>query len=341
MRYTRKLHRALSELHPFQISNFKSLIQMPNKITACVAIALLTIWMRPVATAQETTHSFLACGQKTYIVGEDGKQTWTYPSATRDGFVLDDGSIILTLNKSKRYSGGAVIKVDPGGEETLIWKGTQSEVNSAQPTADGTFVITEAGEQPRLLEVTSDGNLVLEFPLACQEGNHHMQTRMARKLPDGTFLAPHLLDFAVFHYSPQGKILGKLDTTVDGDTEHKIHTWPFTAIRHGDGHTLVCCTHGNRVVDFDADGKIVWTLTNEDLPGNWLQDPCGSQILPNGNIVITSYAAGRADRYAPKLFEVTRDKKVVWTYTDGQKVGIHHFQVVSTNGQPVKGPVLK
>ncbi len=293
------------------------------------------------ATAQELTHSFLACGQKTYIMGADGKASWTYPAASRDGYVLGDGTIILTLSKSRRFPGGSVVSIAPDGKETLIWKGTQSEVNSAQPTANGGFVITEAGNSPRLLEVSSAGKVILEFPLACQKKNHHMQTRMARKLSDGTYLAPHLLNFAVFNYDRDGKVLGRLDTTAPSDPDHKIHTWPFTAIRHGDGHTLVCCTHGNRVVDFAADGDIVWTLTNDDLPGNWLQDPCGGQVLPNGNIVITSYAAGRADPHAPKLFEVTPDNKVVWTYTDGQKVGIHHFQIITTNGQKLTGPALK
>jgi hypothetical protein len=160
------------------------------------------------AAAQEITHSFLACGQKTYIMGADGKPTWTYPAATRDGYLLANGTIILTLSKSRRI-GGSVVSIAPDGKETLIWKGTQSEVNSAQPTADGTFVITEAGNNPRLLEVSASGEVILEFPLACQKKNHHMQTRMARKLSDGTYLAPHLLNFAVFHYARDGKILGK------------------------------------------------------------------------------------------------------------------------------------
>ena len=293
------------------------------------------------AGATEVTHRFLACGQKTYVMEADGKASWTYPGATRDGYVLDDGTMILTLSKSQRYRGGAVVSIAPDGKESLIWKGTQSEVNSAQPTSDGTFVITEAGNQPRLLEVSRAGEVLVEFPLACQKKNHHMQTRMARKLTDGSYLAPHLLDFGVYQYGEDGNVLNKLDTTVPGDSEHAVHTWPFTAIRHGDGRTLVCCTHGNRVVDFDSEGKIVWTLTNQDLPGDWLQDPCGAQVLPNGNIVITSYAAGRADRHAPKLFEVTPAKKVVWTYSDGQKAGIHHFQIITTNGELLSGPVRK
>ncbi|APZ90734.1 hypothetical protein [Fuerstiella marisgermanici] len=306
-------------------------------LVAAFAISLVGTGAR----ADEITHSFLACGQKTYIMGADGVPSWTYPANTRDGYVLDDGIIILTLSKSKLHSGGAVVSIAPDGKETLIWKGTQSEVNSAQPTADGSFVITEAGNNPRLLEVSVAGEVLVEFPLACQKENHHMQTRMARKLPDGTYLAPHLLNFAVFHYGRDGKVLGKLDTTVPGDPDRKIHTWPFTAIRHGDGHTLVCCTNGNRAVDFDANGKIVWTLTNDDLPGKWLQDPCGGQVLPNGNIVVTSYAGGRADRNAPKLFEVTREKQVVWKYADGQKAGIHHFQILTTNNEKLQGPALK
>jgi len=182
---------------------------------------------------------------------------------------------------------------------------------------------------------------VVEFPLQCQRKNHHLQTRMARKLADGTYLAPHLLDFAVKNYDSTGIVLSSIDTTVPGDTTRKIHSWPFTAIRHGDGQTLVCCTNGNRVVDFDSGGKILWELTNDDLPGPWLQDPGGGQVLSNGNVVVACYAGGRRDPTAPKLLEVNRDKKIVWTYSNNQKTGIHHFQIVTTNGEKLDGPALK
>lgn len=304
-----------------------------NRSLITLLMLLTTVMSVGHVRAEEVTHGFLACGQKTYIKDGSGKTVWSYPHSTRDGYVLENGNILLTLSKSRKHPGGAVIEVTRDGKETLIWKGTQAEVNSAEPTADGTFVLTEAGPKPRLLEVDRAGKIQTEFPLSCQKQNHHMQTRMARKLPDGTYLAPHLLNFAVFHYDASGKILGKLDTTVPGDPQRKIHSWPFTAIRHGDGHTLVCCTNGNRVVDYDADGKIVWQLTNDDLPGPWLQDPCGGQVLPNGHIVITSYAGGRKNVKAPKLFEVNRDKQVVWTYRDGEKTGIHHFQILDTNGK--------
>jgi hypothetical protein len=35
------------------------------------------------------------------------------------------------------------------------------------------------------------------------------------------------------------------------------------------------------------------------------------------------------------------DKKIVWTYTNDRPVGIHHFQILETDGQPLKGQPLR
>ena len=109
--------------------------------------------------------------------------------------------------------------------------------------------------------------------------------------------------------------------------------WPFTAIRLENGHTLVNLTHGNRTVEFDPAGKIVWQVSNEDLAAPLFKDPCGAQRLPNGNTVIASYGmSGKG----VKLFEVTREKKVVWTWTS-DRPGVHHVQILETNGTPMAG----
>jgi hypothetical protein len=107
---------------------------------------------------------------------------------------------------------------------------------------------------------------------------------------------------------------------------------PFTAIRLPDGNTLIGCTLGNLVIEVDKDGKEVWRVTNDDLPGKPINDACGVQRLKNGNTVITSHHATSGQ---VKLLEVTREKKVMWTYTDDRKSGIHHFQILDANGKPV------
>ena len=100
---------------------------------------------------------------------------------------------------------------------------------------------------------------------------------------------------------------------------------------------MIGCTNGNRVIEVDADGKIVWSVDNEDLGEPLLDDACGVQRLPNGNTVITSY---HAKGNKVKLTEVTRDKKVVWKYNGGQH-GFHHFQILTTNGKPLADKSLK
>jgi len=41
--------------------------------------------------------------------------------------------------------------------------------------------MTESGTAPRLMEVTREGKIAVEFPLKCQTANAHMETRMARQ----------------------------------------------------------------------------------------------------------------------------------------------------------------
>jgi len=42
--------------------------------------------------------------------------------------------------------------------------------------------------------VDRTGKVVVEFPLQCQNANAHMESRMARKLANGNYLVPQLLD---------------------------------------------------------------------------------------------------------------------------------------------------
>lgn len=291
-------------------------------------IASVLLAFRTTASAAEPiTHGFLVTGAQTYIRAGDGTITWRYPQSTRDGWVLPNGNVLLALSKSKDHPGGAVVEVTKDGKVVFEFKGTQSEVNTVQAVGDR-VMLTEAGAKPRLLEVTRDGKVAVEVPLQAQTKDHHLQTRMSRKLANGNYLVPQLLDKVVREYAPDGKVVW----------EAKTPNWPFTAIRLPDGNTLIACTIGNLVVEVDKDAKEVWRVTNDDLEGKPISDACGVQRLPNGNTVITSY---RTKGDEVRLTEVTRDKKVVWTHRDAKTAGIHHFQILDTNGKPLSGLPLR
>ena len=274
------------------------------------------------------THAFLATGGQTYIRDGKGAITWRYPRSTRDGWVLPDGHILLALSKSQTYPGGGVVEVQRDGKVVFDYRGTQSEVNTAQKLDGGRYLISEAGDRPRLLEVARGGRVVAEVPLKAQTRDHHLQTRMARKLPNGNYLVPQLLDKVVREYTPGGEVAWEVKTP----------DMPFTAIRLPDGHTLIGCTVGNLVIEVDRDGRTVWSVTNDELPGRPINDACGVQRLPGGNTVITSY---RAKDDEVKLLEVTPDKKLVWVHRDATTPGIHTFQVLDTKGQAVEGHPLR
>jgi hypothetical protein len=282
--------------------------------------------------AEEIRHSFIGVGKanKTVIVGEDGKVEWRIDLPASDGWVLPNGNVLLALYGTKGFPNGGVVEIDRKTKKFLFqYKGGQKEVSTVVPLDDDKFLVSELGPEPRAIVINRKGEILRNTPLACQKQNAHMQTRMLRVLPNGNYIAPHLLDFAVKEYDPKtGKVLKTFPTD---DRGRGKRDWPFTAIRLKNGNTLIGCTNGNRIIEVDGAGQIVWSVTNEDIGEKLFDDACGVQRLPNGNTVVTSYHA-KGERV--KLFEVTRDKKVVWRYS-GMKAGFHHFQILTTNGKPL------
>jgi len=271
--------------------------------------------------------SFLMLGGLTQIVDASGKATWKYPAVTRDGYILPNGNLLLTLSKTKAYPGGAVVEVTRDQKVVWEYKGTQTEVNTAVLLYNGNVMLTEAGDKPRLLEVARDGSIKVEIPLGCQITNHHMQSRMARKLPNGHYLVPQ--EKTVREYDAAGKVVWERKSP-----ESELDNRSFCCLRNAAGHTLISLTLGNHIIEVDASGKIVWELRDGDLTGVPVNRTTALSWLPNGNIVFSNYAA-RAPQ--AKVVEITRDKKVVWSYTDGSTQGVHEFQLLDEAGKPLTG----
>lgn len=321
-----------------RLSAFSSGTQRRFRSCRILVVALsltLVISLGSAANAEDKaaiSHSFLGAGKanRAVIVGEDGKVEWKFDMPASDGWVLPNGNVLLALYPTKGFPGGGVVEVERESKKIVFqYKGQQKEISTVQQLSDNRFLVAELGPEPRAIVIDRTGNVLKTTPLQCQKGNAHMQTRMLRVLPNGNYIAPHLLDFAVKEYEPDsGKVVRAFPTDDRGRAKRD---WPFTAIRLKDGNTLIGCTNGNRIIEVDAKGKIVWSVTNEDIGENLFNDACGAQRLPNGNTVVASYHSG-GDQV--KLFEITRDKKVVWRYS-GMKAGFHHFQILTTNGKPL------
>lgn len=300
-----------------------------------------TVFVFPAAlsdAADPVSHSFLAVGKANgaVIVNERNEVIWKTNLPASDGWVLPNGNVLLALYATDGFPNGGIVEMERESKEIVFrYRGQQKETSTVSLLPNGNYLLAELGPQPRALEINRAGDVVATTPLQCQTGNVHMQTRMLRRLPNGNYIAPHLLDFAVKEYVPETGEVVKVFPTDDRGRAKK--DWPFTAIRLENGNTLIACTNGNRIIEVDSNGGIVWSVTNEDLGEDLFDDACGAQRLPNGNTVISSYHAS-GDRV--KLFEVTRDKKVVWKYS-GMKHGFHHFQILTTNGKSLENNTLK
>ena len=133
--------------------------------TRTFLVASIALVLSLEAQDQQIAHSFLATGASTYLVDESGKVEWSYPKSTRDGWVLPNGNLLLTVSKDQDYPGGAVVELTREGKTLFEYKGTQSEVNTAEALENGNIMLTEAGVKPRLLEIKRDGTVVADVPL--------------------------------------------------------------------------------------------------------------------------------------------------------------------------------
>ncbi|HJO08483.1 MAG TPA: hypothetical protein QGH16_01435 [Verrucomicrobiota bacterium] len=277
-------------------------------------------------------HSILICGKLTQLINEKSEVIWQVNEHSRDGSVLMNGNILFSANN---------VAKEMTRDMKVVWRYALTKPNKELGTvwrlANDNTLVVERGPKPRLLEITNDGNFAVEVPLKPETDNGHMQTRMARKLANGNYIVPHLLAFKVKEYKPDGTVVNEIKTDLAELGGRAAENWPFTAIRVANGNTVVNLTHGNKTVEFDRDGKVVWRVDNSDVNGRFA-DPCGGQRLPNGNTVISSYAQRNPDKV--RIFEVNHEKEVVWElfHPNSNAHGIH---VISSNGKPISDTSLK
>lgn len=288
------------------------------------------------APRQESTagirHSFFVTGSVTALFDEDCGILWEIPGHSHDGYVLPNGNILVSDYETAREYRKDTTEI--------VWSYALSkdntELGTPQRLENGLTMLVERGPKPRIIEVDAEGAIQKEIPLQPDTDDFHMQTRMARKLPSGNYVVPHLFAFAVKEYAPDGSVVQIIRTDLEAFGGRPARNWPFTAIRLDNGNTFVNLTHGHKCAEFDATGEVVWSLTNDDVDGR-LADPCGGQRLPNGNTIICSF--GQRDAAKPRIFEVNREKKVVWEFFHPD-LNAHEVHVVTTNGEAVT-PVLR
>ncbi|CAN5236500.1 PQQ-like beta-propeller repeat protein [soil metagenome] len=292
-----------------------------------IMIALLMCVMTVSAT-DPVAHRFVASDREKghlAIINAKGEVEWEFPVKhdLHDLQVLENGNILTHTSHT------TTVEINPKKE--IVWKyesqpkvaGGKVEVHAVQRLADGNTMISESGNS-RIIEVNAKGEIVKELPLKVTKSNSHRDTRMVRKLANNNYLVCQEGEGVVREYDPSGKIVWEYKLELNGRPRSNGHgpeghgNEVFGAVRLSSGNTLIGGGNNNRVFEVDPAGKIVWQIDQKELPGITLAWVTTVQVLPNGNIVFGNCHAGAEN---PQLIEVTRDKKVVWTYKNHKLFG--------------------
>jgi outer membrane protein assembly factor BamB len=260
------------------------------------------------------------------IVKSDGTVEWEYANRAEvhDVHLLANGNVLFTAGPRK--------VVELSKEKKVVWEYESKqkegykgriEIHAFERLPDGTTMIAESGNG-RIVEVDAAGKILRQIALTIDKPDAHRDTRMVRKLPGGNYLVCHEGDGKVREYDPTGKVVWTYAIDLGGRPRAPGHgveghgTEVYGAVRLASGNTLIATGNGNRVIEVTAEGKTVWTLGHDELPGIRLAWVTTLHVLENGNIIVGNCHAGKEN---PQLFEVTRDKKVVWTFTDFKTFG--------------------
>jgi HEAT repeat protein len=174
---------------------------------------------------------------------------------------------------------------------TIVWQKRIGGPLAAQRLPNGnTFVVTNS----QIMEFDKDEKEVLNTTLP--NGEVIMK---ASKLPNGEIVClAH--ESRVFRLDAKGKLIKSFDVTLS----MKLSGGRLYALPNG--RILVPHNAENKVSEYDADGKEIWSIP--------VDQPVAAVRLPNGNTLVTSMSPARG------AVEFDRHGTEVWTYRTDTRV---------------------
>jgi len=235
-------------------------------------------------------------------LSREGKVVWEHPVPSLSVMFerLKNGNIIYA------YGGNPTGVQEVDREHRIVWNYVAKceQVMGFSRLPNGNIVVGMQGPC-QAVEVNRKGKEVRTVPLTTFEKPAHRQLRSLHKLKNGNILACHEADATVREVTPDGKVVWEYPGVEN----------VFEATRLKNGNTLIGCGTLAKIIEVTPDKKIVWEFGASDAPElnlNWIT---GIQVLKNGNLVVANFLRGKEGK-GVHAFEVTRDKKVVWTFAD-------------------------
>jgi hypothetical protein len=234
------------------------------------------------------------------VDGKGGETAWS--DIGYDGWRLKSGNYLCSAHEWVR-------EISPKAE--VIWEYHMQkpvELKTCMPLANGDVLTTDASSQ-ELVWLTK-GQAVKRVPIpSAMKAAPHSRYNLLRRTPAGTFLLAMRAEKAFIEIDESGEELWR----------HPVPDLPVVAERLANGNTLMSWRGG--LLEVNPDHELVWELKAADIEDFKVLIFGGFHRFENGNTLIANsdWHYHDAKEAAVQLFEVTRDKKVVW------KLGVEAF----------------
>ena len=271
---------------------------------------------------------------------DENKVLWHHPlGAVHDLHLLPGGNLLTQDGWTK------IIEIDLS--KNIVWsydattlnrKQTDGkiEIHAFQRLDSGNTMMAESGAG-RIIEVTPSFELEKEIPLEVYAANPHSDTRLVRVLESGNYLVAHEADQMVKEYNSEGIVVWTYPVPLFGKKPTEGHGPEgfggrcYSAIKVKNGNYLISTGNGHSILEVTPSKEIVWKLEQNDLEGITLAWVTTIEQLDNGNIRFGNCHAGPEN---PQIIEVTREKKVVWTFKDFTTFGNSLATTLVLDGEP-------
>lgn len=250
--------------------------------------------------SQTRTFAGADYSQGIVFVMENDQIKWTHPAfESNDLWVLPNGNLLFSTGKG-------VLEVTQQ-KDTIFHYQSTSSIFACQRLKNGNTFIGECNAG-RLLEVSPKGEIVKEvciLPQGVSDAGFGFM-RNARKLDNGNFLVAHYADEIVKEYDKNGKVVWSLN----------VPGGPHSAVRLPNGHTLISVADKNqnpRIIEATKEGKTIWELSNEDIPGKPLMFLGGFQYFSDGRILLSNWTGHANPEDRVVLIMVDRQKNILYS----------------------------
>lgn len=238
----------------------------------------------------------------TLVDGKPGALGWS--DMIYDGWKLASGNYLCCSHHFVR-------ELAPDGK--IVWEfrvKAPVELKTCVPLPNGDVMTVDA-DAMELVQLTDQGQRVAKrIPVPTdKKASPHNRYNLLRRTDAGTFLLALRTEKAFVEVDESGKELWR----------HAVPDLPVVAERLANGNTLMSWRGG--LIEATPKHEVVWELKTADITEFPVIIFGGFHRFENGNTLIANsdWHYQPAGRNAVQVFEVTRDKRVVW------KLGVDAF----------------